>query len=316
MAERKVTNVGVAGATGRFGRLVLASLLEIPNIKARGLCRNASKLEDDYIKSSQLEVVEDDVLDQSVLSKFVDGLDVVICAYLGDNDFMVNGQKALIDACEQARVPRYIASDYTFDYTKLQLGEHPAKDPMKIVHEYLQGKQHVHGVHVLVGGFVETFWSGYFQVWSSKEKSLVYWGSGEDTWEVTTYTDAAKYTVAVALDAGVVGFQRFLGDRKSIREIAQALEKAYGFKPKLQREGSIDELFARMQELFAQDPSNVYEWLALFYQFHILNGRCHIAGALDNGKYPHIVPQTFEDFLNTHAVEDLAGSMEALGKLQ
>jgi hypothetical protein len=53
-----------------------------------------------------------------------------------------------------------------------------------------------------------------------------------------------------------------------------------------------------------------------FYQFHILNGRTHIAGALDNAKYPEIVPQTFEDFLNKHAVEELAGSMEALGMLQ
>jgi len=56
--------------------------------------------------------------------------------------------------------------------------------------------------------------------------------------------------------------------------------------------------------------------LRRFYQFHILNGRCHIAGALNNGKYPHIVPQNFEDFLEKHAVEELAGSMEALGKLQ
>ena len=53
-----------------------------------------------------------------------------------------------------------------------------------------------------------------------------------------------------------------------------------------------------------------------FYQFHILNGRTHIAGALDNEKYSQIVPQTFEGFLNAHAMEELAGSMEALGKLR
>lgn len=56
--------------------------------------------------------------------------------------------------------------------------------------------------------------------------------------------------------------------------------------------------------------------LRRFYQFHILNGRCHIADALDNEKYPQIVPQTFEEFIKMHAVEELAGSMEALGKLQ
>lgn len=208
MAERKVTKIGIAGPTGRFGGLVLANLLEDPDVKIRGLCRNTSRLNSEHTQSSQFEVIEGDVFNLSVLARFVDGLDVVICAYLGDNDFMVNGQKALIDACDQARVPRYIASDYTFDYTKLQLGEHPAKDPMKIVHEYLQGKKHVQGVHVLVGGFIETFWSGYFQVWNPDDKSLVYWGSGEEVWEVTAYADAAKYTVAVALDASVVGFQR------------------------------------------------------------------------------------------------------------
>jgi hypothetical protein len=208
MAERKVTSVGIAGPTGRFGGLVLETLLQNPDTKVRGLCRNASKLDSKHTQSPQLKIIEGDVLDQSILVKFVNGLDVVICAYLGDNDFMVNGQKALIDACEQAKVPRYIASDYTFDYTKLELGEHPAKDPMKIVHEYLHGKQHVQGVHVLVGGFIETFWSGYFQVWNPVEESLVYWGSGEEVWEVTTYVDAAKYTVAVALKGGVVGFRR------------------------------------------------------------------------------------------------------------
>lgn len=53
-----------------------------------------------------------------------------------------------------------------------------------------------------------------------------------------------------------------------------------------------------------------------FYQFHILSGRTQIAGALDHEKYPQIVPQTFKGFLNRHTMEQLAGSMERLGKLQ
>jgi len=208
MADQKVTNVGIAGITGRFGTSVLNTLLENPAIKIRGLCLNASKLFNKHTQCSQLEVIECDALDPSTLSKFVSGLDVVICAYLADNDFMIAGQKALVDACDQAHVPRYIASDYTFDYTKLELGEHPAKDPMKILHEYLRSKKHVQGVHILVGGFLETFWSGYFRVWNPEEKSLVYWGSGEEGWEFSTYADAARWTVAVALDGGVVGVRR------------------------------------------------------------------------------------------------------------
>lgn len=58
------------------------------------------------------------------------------------------------------------------------------------------------------------------------------------------------------------------------------------------------------------------DMLERFYQFHLLNGRCHIAGGLNNEEYPQIGPQTLEDFLNMHSVEELAGSMETLGKLE
>lgn len=146
--------------------------------------------------------------DEVAPSRFVDGLDVVICAYLGDNDFMINAQKALIDACDRARVSRYIASDYCLDYTQLNLGDHPAKDPMKIIHSYLLETKHVKGVHVLIGAFMETFWSSYFQVWHADSNSLKYWGTGEEPWESTTYGDAARFTAAVALDPSAVGMQK------------------------------------------------------------------------------------------------------------
>jgi len=54
-----------------------------------------------------------------------------------------------------------------------------------------------------------------------------------------------------------------LGDKKNIHEIAQAMKKAYGFAPRLQREGSLDELYSKMQSLLAKDQTNVYPWLPL-----------------------------------------------------
>lgn len=208
MVQTKPTAIGIAGITGKFAGLVLDNLLENPNVLIRGYCRNASKLASRYTQSSQVEVIEGDAYDTASLNNFVQGLDVVICAYLGDQDLMINGQKALVDACDEARVTRYIASDYTLDFTKLELGQLPPKDPMKIIHEYIQGKEHVKGVHILIGAFMETFWSAYLQVWNPEERSLSYWGNGDEMWEVTTYGDAAKYTAAIALDSNVVGFQK------------------------------------------------------------------------------------------------------------
>jgi hypothetical protein len=37
---------------------------------------------------------------------------------------------------------------------------------------------------------------------------LVYWGTGEEEWESTTYGDAAKCTAAVALNPNAVGMQK------------------------------------------------------------------------------------------------------------
>jgi hypothetical protein len=54
-----------------------------------------------------------------------------------------------------------------------------------------------------------------------------------------------------------------LGDKKNIFDIAQAFEKVYGLKPKMQCQGSLDDLHATMHKIFAKDPSNVYAWLAL-----------------------------------------------------
>lgn len=208
MVQPSSIRVGVAGITGKFAGLVVDGLLEDPAVSIRGYCRNASKLATKYAHSPQVEIIQGEANDQTSLAKFVQGLDVVICAYLGDNNLMVDGQKALVDACDQAHVARYIASDYSFDYNQLKLGDHPAKDPMKIIHSYIEEKEHVKGVHILIGAFMETFWSGYFQVWDAEERSMTYWGTGEETWESTTYGDAASFTAAVALDRNAVGVQK------------------------------------------------------------------------------------------------------------
>jgi hypothetical protein len=117
---------------------------------------------------------------------------------------MLRGQTLLIDLCEEEGVSRYIASDYTADYTKLEFGDIEVKDPMKHVKAYLETKEKVKGVHVLVGLFMETFWN-YFGVWDEETKTLRYWGSGREKWDLTTYGTAAGYVAGVALDSEATG---------------------------------------------------------------------------------------------------------------
>lgn len=272
--------VGIAGITGKFARCVVGHLLKHPNVTIKGYCRDTTKLPAALLASPRIRITQGQSDDKKALQTFTKGNDVVVCCYLGDHDLMINGQKSLIDACESEGVSRYVASDYSLDFTKLELGQLPAKDPMKHVQEYLKSKN-VQGVHVLIGIFMETFFTAFFNSWNSKESSFSYWGSGEEMWESTTYDNAAQFVAAVAQDPTAVGVQRcefpflnsclwkeiltliVLGDRKNIQQIATAFENQYNVKPQLNRLGSLDELYTHMQQVRDNDPNNFMAWIPL-----------------------------------------------------
>lgn len=203
-SEETIT-IGIAGLTGKFARLVASFLLEKPNARIRGYVRDPTKLDSSLASDPRVEVIQGEAFDTTKSRTFVHGCDVVICAYLGDNKLMIEGQKILVDACEAENVPRYIASDYCLDFTKLEKGQLFPKDPMIEVKEYLDGKKIVKGVHVLIGAFMDTFFSPYFQVWDPESKKLKVWGSEDLVWEMTSYKTAAEYVAAVAVDTKAAG---------------------------------------------------------------------------------------------------------------
>jgi hypothetical protein len=200
--------VGIAGITGKFGSLLVAKLLENPNIVLRGYARDPSKVDAQLAGSSRVHLFKGDAYDDAAIQPFVAGCQVVVCAYLGTNELMTNGQKKLIDACEAAGVPRYVASDWAMDYTKLKLGDLFPKDPMIHVKAYLETKRTVRGVHILIGAFMDTILSSFFPVWDTNTRTLRYWGEGTEAWEGTSYANAAAFTAAVVADTSAVGIKK------------------------------------------------------------------------------------------------------------
>lgn len=200
--------VGLAGITGKFGGLLASHLLANPSVTLRGYCRNQSKVATSLSSSPRVQIFQGDALDKDAIHNFAKGCDVVVCAYLGDDALMVDGQKALIDACEAQGVPRYVASDWSLDYTKLELGELFPKDPMKHVKAYLETKPAVKGVHILVGGFMDPVFSPPFQILDLANSTLRYWGDGTELWEGTSYNNAAEYTAAAVVNPKAVGVQK------------------------------------------------------------------------------------------------------------
>lgn len=304
--------VGIAGITGKFARCVATHLLKNPAITIKGYCRDPTKLPASLLASNRISITQGQSTDQDALRTFAKGTDVMVCCYLGDHNLMINGQRALIDACEAEAVPRYVASDYSLDFTKLELGQLPAKDPMKIVQEYLTTKN-IEGVHVLIGIFMETFFTTFLNVWNSKDTAFSFWGSGEEMWESTTYDNAAQFVAAIAQDPAAIGVQKFLGDRKSIRQIAAAFEEQYAVKPWLNNLGSLDELYSHMHKVKNADPNNFMAWIPLFYQYYCNNGQAYLMPGVDSSEYPEIPRFTFNDFFKRHSQDSLSNAAWAVG---
>ena len=249
-----VSTVAIAGMTGKLGSLIANALLAYPNTHIRGFCRDSSKLPPSLSSSPRVSITQGSASDMAAARGFVKGSDVVICAYLGSNGFMVESQKVLIDAAEAEGVPRYIASDWALDYTKLKLGDLPAKDPMIEIKGYLDTKKGIKGVHVLNGGFMDLFEMAFGQ------EEVGYWGSGEEKWDVTSYEDSAGFTAAVAMDPDATGVIKglsfttalfwskrlihckVLGDRVSFKDAAKVFAKVSGKAPNLKQLGTQEEL--------------------------------------------------------------------------
>ncbi|KAK6363484.1 hypothetical protein TWF730_000916 [Orbilia blumenaviensis] len=309
-----VITVGIAGITGRFARLLAASLLKYPDVEVRGYCRDPPKVSPALSSNPKVTLIKGGGFDTTAITSFVSGCDVVVCCYLGDDKLMVNGQKLLIDACAENGVPRYVASDWSLDYTKLEFGQLFLQDPMKHIKAYLDAQDKVKGVHILVGAFMEPFVSPAFGIWDPTTVTFRYWGTGDEIWEGTTYENAAEFTAAVCVDGDAHGIVRLVGSACTFHGIAESFEKVYGVKPKLESRGSQEELYTKMHELRKTQPENFFSYLFLFFQYYMVNGQTLAGPQYDNERYPQVKPATWEDFFKIVPREELAGSYFSVGQ--
>ncbi|KAH7403594.1 NmrA family protein-like protein [Cadophora sp. MPI-SDFR-AT-0126] len=303
--------IAIAGITGKFAQCIAKTLLADPNVSIRGYCRNSAKLSKAILDSSRFEVIRGEFDDPEVVRKFVHGSDIVICCYFGGADLMIKGQKVLIDACEQENVPRYVASDFAVDFTKIPDEAPFPKQSTKIIMEYLKSKK-VQGVHILVGVLMETFWSPYFQLYDAQSRTLSHWGTREDIWELTTFQTAADYTAAIALDPYAAGVFRFLADRKSPIEIKNVFDEIYGQPLNLSSLGSLHALDESVHAAARAHPDDLTTWGAIGFTLWCINGKAYL-GDVDNAKYPQVKTVDLEAFLRGHTVDDVHLADQSLG---
>ena len=212
MSPTTAKTIAIAGFTGKMSRLITEALLRThPEVKIHGICRTPSKVDPKFSSHPNITIFQSEATDTSALRAALSGVSACICCYLDlfNPQFMVEGQKTLIDACILESVPRYIASDWCMDFRGLPLGGHPAKDPMKIVYAYLEEKESegmIKAVHILTGGFMEFFFASFLGYVDAEKGEFTYYGTGEERLDMTTMRDAANFTAEVAVDGSANGF--------------------------------------------------------------------------------------------------------------
>jgi hypothetical protein len=203
------TRIAIAGFTGRVAQYITTNLLQRSNdIKVIGICRDPSKVPSKIARHPQVETWKADFTERTAIEKALSNVSTCVCCYRGDVDVVTTGQRVLIDACVSQNVQRYLASDFSFDYRPLKIGEFPFKDFQLEIDDYLKEKEKESGlkaIHILNGGFMEAILTQFMGVLDVDSKKIRYWGTGDEVWDMTSTEDTAKFTAEVICDETATG---------------------------------------------------------------------------------------------------------------
>lgn len=219
--------VAVAGATGQLGR-VIATNLRQRNVPVKALVRpGTAPSRTEALRAAGVTVTEADLSDVASLAKSMEGATCVVSALNGLKDTMHGTQGALLDAAVTARVPRFIPSDYSLDFTKTQPGSNRNLDLRREFHARLDASG-IAWTSVLNGGFMDLLGGGAPLI-NHRLGRVLYWGSDAQELDFTTISDTAAYTAAVAADPNPTPrFLRIAGDTFSAKELAETVGRVRG----------------------------------------------------------------------------------------
>ncbi|MBN3993066.1 MAG: aromatic alcohol reductase [Nostoc sp. NMS2] len=289
----------VVGSTGMLGSKIVAALVDKGTVDIRAMVRsindssaeNRQKIE--AMKAKGVTIVEGDLMKPETLLSVCDGVDVVVSA-VGNNDVTVPGQKNLIDAAKQQGVKRFIPSDYSVDYRKLDYGDNDNLDKRKEVFEYLQ-QSGLEYTLVLNGAFMDSI--AYMPLLDLEHQIFQYWGDGETPMDFTTTDDTAKYVAEAVSDSSLVNTAlEVAGDTLTPKQLKATYEAATGTKLTEKQLGSVTEFQAWITAKKAS-ASSLEEYVYHQYIYAMVSGK----GKLDrigNARYPHIKPKTVKQFLS------------------
>ncbi|WP_017315655.1 NmrA family NAD(P)-binding protein [Mastigocladopsis repens] len=300
MATKPV--VLLVGVTGMLGYEIAHAILDKGAMELRALVRaegandESKKKKLDALKDKGATFVEGDIMNLASLPAAVAGVEAVISAIGNDPNSYIAGQTNLLEAAEQAGVKRFVPSDFTGDYHKLDYGDNFNTDMRKRFFEVLR-QSSVPYVSINNGGFMEVMLTPFIATFNLEAGTFSYWGEGDELCDFTSYPDVAKYTAEVVADESLANVTlEFAAEVTTFKQMLAAYEEVTGRELTQQRLGSVADLKASIEnaKATAQSP---FEYLGRQYLWIMQSGKAkleHIA----NERYSQIKPVSFREFFS------------------
>jgi NmrA-like family len=293
----------VVGATGNLGGKIVNILLKKgANVKA------IVRLETDAEKIKQLEakgvkVFQVDMSNKNEVSKHCLGVDCVVSTLSGLKESIIDTQKILLDAAVDAKVPRFIPSDFAIDFTDLVAGQNRNLDFRRDFHAYLD-KAAIKATTIFNGPFMDLLTTDMPLI-LFKKKRILCWGNPNRIIEFTTTYNIAEFTANVALDNDTPRYMRIAGDRLTCNDFVKLLTEMTGEKYKLFRPGGIGLLnfMIKAAKFFSPSSNELYPaWQGMQYMRDMMEGRVVFA-TYDNNRYNDIHWTSVREFLKAEKIE-------------
>ncbi len=227
----------LAGATGDLGARIAKALVQ-RGATVRAVVRPGTA-EDRLapLRAQGVEIVPVDFADGPALTEACRGAACVVSALSGLEPVIVDAQTRLLDAAVAAGVPRFIASDYSIDYTALPTGSNRNFDLRRRFRERLDAAP-IRATSIFNGAFADML-AGQMPLIVRPIGRVLYWQDADRCFALTTKDDTAAYTAAAALDASAPRDLHIAGSETSSRDLAGVMTEITGKRYKVARAGSL-----------------------------------------------------------------------------
>jgi hypothetical protein len=287
----------VVGATGNLGTKIVDALLA-KGATVKAIVRlETSQQKINSLKEKGVEVCQVDTTKVSEIANCCAGAHCMVSALSGLKETIIDAQLVFIQAAIEAKVPRFIPSDYSIDFLNLTPGQNRNLDFRRDFHSSIE-KLPIQVSSIFNGAFMELLTTDMPLI-LLKQKRILCWGNANQVLEFTTTHNIAKFTAEVALDNNTPRYLKIAGDTLTCNDFVYMLSKSKNTKFKLFKPGGIGLLntIIKITRFFSPSKTELYPaWQGMQYMRDMMEGRI-IFSKYENEKYQNIKWTKVDDFL-------------------